>query len=286
MKLVLGTVQLGMNYGIQGHGQPSIEQALEILNTAYTAGVHTFDTASAYGTAEDVLGVFLNQPQIDKSLLKIISKFNSSIDKLEENIQICLASTGVKCLEGYMFHDAHYIFDAAAVRALERLKENNLTRKIGVSTYTPIQAMKALEYESIDIIQVPYNVFDRRLNACGFFESAKEKGVEVHARSVLLQGLLMMEPEHLPDHMTFALPYLKEFHRICDKYGVDTFSTAVKFVMYQSMIDYIVFGVDNILQLKQYISLDKKINHVLIKDLTENCVCTDDKVLMPNLWEK
>ena len=76
-KLCLGTVQFGMNYGIQGNGQPDLDKAVEILTTAYNAGIVTYDTASAYGSAEHVLNTFLSQPCIDREKVRIISKTKS-----------------------------------------------------------------------------------------------------------------------------------------------------------------------------------------------------------------
>ena len=287
MELALGTAQFGMNYGIQGNGKPSIKRSLGILNVAYAAGIHTFDTAFAYGTAEDVLREFLRQPQIDIMKTRIVSKVNSDIKKLEISLKMSLDRMELNCLEGYLFHDANQIFDPAAVSAMEVLKAKGLTKKIGVSIYTPIQAMKALEYAAIDIIQVPYNVFDRRLNLCGFFEKAKEKGVTIYARSALLQGLLVMEPERLPEHMAFAVPYLREFRNVCNQNGLEPFDAAVQYVLQNDYIDYLVFGVDNIEQLQQFIRLyfnSKPIDVVSGFNNIFNAV--EDKLIMPNLWGK
>ncbi len=285
MKLALGTVQFGMNYGIQTNGQPKIKQSIEILNKAYAAGICCFDTASAYGTAEKVLGEFLRQPQIEAEKLSVISKFNLNIEELESCINQSLCRLGIDCLDGYMFHDANNIFDPAAVSALEGLKIKGLTRKIGVSIYTPIQAMKALEYDAIDIIQVPYNVFDRRLDKCGFFKKAKEQGVIVYARSSLLQGLLAMKPEEIPEYMSFSLPYLRKFQNDCLESGLKPFEAAVQYVLQHEYIDYIVFGVDNIAHLEEYITLSSKTMPVNARQLFKDSFTeVEDKLVMPNLW--
>lgn len=115
-------------------------------------------------------------------------------------------------LEAFLFHNAEYIFDEAAVRALYCACQEGMAEKIGVSIYTPQEAMKALEYGEIEVIQIPYNVFDQRLDKCGFFEKAKKKGVEVYARSSMLQERLLMDLEGLPERMCFAKTYLR---RLC-----------------------------------------------------------------------
>lgn len=285
MKFALGTVQFGMNYGIQANEQPNIKQSIEILNKAYAAGICCFDTASAYGIAEKVLGEFLKQPHIKAEKISVISKCNLNIEELEACIKQSLCRLEIDCLEGYMFHNADYIFHPTAVNALEILKIKGLTKKIGVSVYTPVQAMKALEYDAIDIIQVPYNIFDRRLDNCGFFNKAKEQDVIIYARSSLLQGLLVMKPEELPEYMSFAAPYLRKFQNDCLKNGIKPFEAAIQYVLQHEYIDYIVFGVDNIAQLEEYISLSSKTMPVDVRQLFKDSFHeVEDKLVMPNLW--
>ena len=172
-ELCLGTVQFGMNYGVQGNEQPDLSKAVEILNAAYNAKIRTYDTASAYGTAEVVLNAFLSQSLIKREQVRIISKTKSSGEKVHNYIFECLTELGVKYLDGYLLHDANLIFNENAVNNLIHLKETGLAKEIGVSLYTPEQALKALDYDFIDIIQIPYNVLDRRLDKCNFLKKLR-----------------------------------------------------------------------------------------------------------------
>ena len=285
-KLCLGTVQFGMNYGIQGNGQPSASEAINILNTAYTAGIRAYDTAAAYGTAESVLHSFLSQPHVNRNTVKIISKTKSHDIGMIGDARCSLENLGVAYLDGCLLHDAKYVFDSASVLNLKLIKETGLSKEIGVSVYTPEEALKCLDYEFVDIIQVPYNVLDRRLDKCDFFVRAKEMGICVCVRSVLLQGLLMMNPSTLPQHMAFAVPVLSEFQEICRAHDLGYFEGAVGYVLQHPDIDYLVFGVDNISQLNEYISLSSENVRDDISDIfSSKFNNVDEKILMPNLWQ-
>ena len=285
-KLCLGTVQFGMNYGIQGNGQPSSTEAINILNKAYNAGIKAYDTAAAYGTAESVLKAFLSQPHINRNTVKIISKTKSHDTGMIDDAKCSLENLGADFLDGCLLHDAKYVFDSAAVQNLMSLKETGLSKEIGVSVYTPDEALKCLEYDFLDIIQAPYNVLDRRLDKCGFFEKAKEQGICVCVRSVLLQGLLMMNPSALPQHMGFAASVLSEFQEICRTHNLRYFEGAVGYVLQHPDIDYLVFGVDNISQLDEYISLASQNVRDDIADIfMSKFNDVDEKILMPNLWQ-
>ena len=287
-KLCLGTVQFGMNYGIQGNGQPDLEKAVEILKTAYNAGIVTYDTAAAYGSAEHVLNTFLSQPGIDREKIRIISKTQSADFKIIKDAQCSLNNLGIDYLDGCLLHDANLVFNEEAVQNLKQLKETGISKEIGISVYTPEQAQECLDYNYVDIIQVPYNILDRRLDKCGFFTRAKEAGLDVYVRSVLLQGLLMMNPETLPKHMKFAESYIRKYQNICDRNRIEYFDCAVGYVLEHPDIDYIVFGVDNLTQLNQYINLYSDLGrgkHNIGEMFGSVFDDVNEKVIMPNLWK-
>ncbi|MCR4792046.1 MAG: aldo/keto reductase [Lachnospiraceae bacterium] len=295
MNLCLGTAQFGLNYGIQSNGQPQEEAVFNMLSYAIDNGVTLLDTASAYGSAETVLGKYFSfcPSNIDK--VGVVSKLKP--DSFTENnkgewseiaiksAKSSLDTIGIKKFEAYLFHNATYIFNDKAVEALAKVKEVGLADRIGVSIYSPEEAMKALEYPSIGAIQIPYNVFDRRLDKAGFFEIAKEKDVLVFARSSLLQGLIMMDANELPEKVKYARGYIERFHSICKQYKVEPLQVAIGYVGCRSGIDYVVFGSDNIKQLEEYIELkDFSLPRELIQDISRAFENVEDKVVNPTLW--
>lgn len=295
MNYCLGTVQFGLNYGIQGNGKPESEELYEMLSYAMRNGINILDTASAYGAAEEILGgYFKSHPEMIQRV-GIVSKlkpdaFNDvDCSKWSEvaikNAKDSLTRMGVRILEAYLFHNSKYIFDEKAVIALNAVKEEGLAKCIGVSTYSPEEAMKALDYPQITAIQIPYNVFDHRLDKCGFFTKAKEQNVLVFARSSLLQGLVMMNPDNLPDKVKFAKAYLKRFLKICKDSKLTPLETAVGYVGQKQEIDYVVFGVDNLEQLQAFLSLkEKPISEIAINRIDIEYDNVEERLINPVLW--
>ena len=203
-----------------------------------------------------------------------------------ENAENSLNRLGIKRFSSYLFHNAAHIFDRDAVDALYAVKEAGLTDQIGVSVYNPEEAMKALDYPYIEAIQIPYNVFDRRLDKCGFFSLAKTKRVIVYARSSLLQGLAVMNPDNLPERVSFARDYLIQYDSLCKEYSIPKLNVAIGYVAQKSAIDYIVFGVDNKKQLEEYLSMSHQtLPAELIERLDEVFDDVSEKFVNPVLWK-
>ncbi len=295
MDFCLGTVQLGMRYGIQNSERPSPSEVVDILSAALNVGIHYFDTAAAYGEAEQVLGTFAAENLEQAKHMNIISKlrpeaFEDAPCEKWKTIAIQQAKESAKRvrttqLTAYLFHKASFIFDTTAVEALDVVRKEGIAKRIGVSVYSPKEALKALEYPQIGIIQVPYNVFDQRLDQCGFFDMAKKQGVQIFARSSLLQGLLAMQPSRLPRHMDFAKPYLLKFLSICDDYCLSPLQAAIGYVASHPHIDYVVFGVDNTRQLFEYSAvLREKLPSQVRDTLADVFHEVDEKLVNPSFW--
>jgi len=286
-----------MQYGIQKNGQPGHVEAEHILLNALDAGINCFDTAAAYGEAEHILGNFALQYPKKAKEMNIISKLSPNAfqnvphEKWKtvavQQAKVSLKRIGAEQLTAYLFHNASYIFDTAAVDALDCVRKEGLAQQIGVSVYSPEEAVRALEYPQIGVIQVPYNVFDQRLDRCNFFTMAKKRCVQIFARSSLLQGLAIMQPSELPAHMAFAAPYLSSFLEICNRYDISPLHAAVSYVVSHPCIDYVVFGVDSSRQLSEYLAATKMelpspIRNVFINAFRE----VDKKLVNPSLWNE
>lgn len=295
MELCLGTVQLGMRYGIQNNGRPDRKEIDAILSAALENGICWFDTAPVYGEAESILGRYISEHPERAEHMRIISKLAANaffgIPRKDwsravlEHIQTTLERLHKQCIAVYMFHNAAHIFDADAVKALETARQEGLAERIGVSIYTPEEAMRALAYPQISVIQIPYNVFDRRLDRCGFFAEAKKKNVRIYARSTLLQGLLTMTPEQLPVHMKFAAPYVEKFHSICIRGSISPLRAAVGFVKSHQDIHYLVFGSDNEKQLHEYLSIAAEtLSPKVVNELNNEFDVVEERLVNPSLW--
>jgi aryl-alcohol dehydrogenase-like predicted oxidoreductase len=276
MRLCLGTVQFGLKYGIAGNEQPNLSSCVEMLDYAYQNGITTFDTASAYGTAEDVLGEFIKQKAIKQSGIEIISKIKPDIFK-EENrkswyseaknaVTMSIKKLNVECLDGYMLHNASKIYDEEVIETLFRLKKEGYVKRIGASVYNPDEANKTFSYRDAEIVQLPYNIFDQRLDREGFFKSQIITNKKIYARSAYLKGLLLMPINEIPAYLAQAVPLVKRFDELCKEYGISRELAAINFVKSNRNIDYLVFGVDSIKQLKVLIEM---FNTVVVRNIIE-----------------
>ena len=256
-KLCLGTVQFGMRYGIHNTlgRQPTEEEVFGILDAALDAGVCMFDTASAYGTSEELLGRY----GLAARGGQIISKLHPAVEgerrDVRDEVQRSLTRLSVTSFYCYMLHRVEDLDDASVMDAMEDAKARGWTDKIGVSIYSPDDAMRAAEDSRIDVIQVPYNVLDQRLDDCGFFEYAKENQKEVFARSTFLQGLLLMSPADAETKVAGSGVYVERFQSMAAEDGFLPREAAMLYALCHAGISYVVFGVDTSAQLRANTSL-------------------------------
>ncbi|MGD0328629.1 MAG: aldo/keto reductase [Minisyncoccia bacterium] len=266
-KLVLGTVQLGMKYGLNNtHGQPTKKESFAILDAALAVGITTFDTAYAYGTSEDILGAWIQERSL-AGKVHIISKMKPHVlndypdgtkaaDIVRRELVKSLQRLHVESLDGYLFHSPYYIYLHHMVEGLQKARDAGMVKNIGVSIYDEPEALQAVEL-GVDYVQVPYNAFDQRLDATDFFGIAKKNNVTVFARSPFLQGLVLMRPNQLPKHLSYIQPYLEQFIEIIGRYHLSPVQAALLFANEHCRADYIVFGVETLSQLKENIATVK-----------------------------
>lgn len=296
-KMVLGTVQLGLKYGISNFkGKPSREESLAILGRAYDQGIRMFDTASAYGDAEDILGEFLASRKLADQV-KIISKLEPNCVPqnntdvaciIEMKMRSSLSRLRLEALDGYLLHTSPYIFRQEIVDALHQCKNKGLVKNIGVSIYREDEALAAARSPLIDYIQIPYSIFDQRLNQTEFFQIANANGKKVFARTAFLQGLIFMNESKIPDYLSGAKAYLKEFDEIIGRYGLSRLEAALMFSALKPGIDHIVFGVDNMEQLQKDIEVAAHARYYpeCAAELQDRFSHIDKSIIFPSLWKK
>ena len=296
-KLVLGTVQFGLNYGINNfNGKPSREKSLAMLEFAFKKGVRTFDTAYAYGDAEEILGEFSRDRKPGEEI-KIITKLKpNAIEESESesskvitaNLQESLKRLKRNYVDGYLLHTPGYIREERVVKVLSDLKKQGLVKNIGVSIYEEADAIFAAKLDEVDYIQIPYSIFDQRLDKTDFFQIAKKNGKTVFGRSAFLQGLFFMPEAKIPDHLAKAKAYFLELDKIISKYNLSRQQAAFLFSLKNKNIDYVVFGVDNLEQLEEDINLAERHPdaEACLKELRDKFVKIEKNIIFPSLWKK
>lgn len=297
-ELCLGTAQLGMQYGINNKvGKLHKESVFEILDTAIENNIRMWDTASIYGEAEALLGEYLVAHRETTKDVKIISKQCQSVDGLDhkavekcirEELQQSLRSLHRECLDGYLLHSYREIDNSDTISVLRELKSEGLVRAIGVSVYEIDEAEKAIEGGVIDYLQMPCNVFDQRGLISGVFQRAKEKGITVFTRSAFLQGLLMMKEEEIPAYLNDIIPYVTKFDQILTEYKIERKHAVLKYILSQSVIDYMVFGVETKGQLEEIVQETKEevLSEAFIKEIQESFSDISAELILPINWKK
>ena len=294
-KLCLGTVQFGMKYGINNkHGQPSRADSFEMLDLALSKGIHIFDTAQAYGEAEELLGEYIESRKV-KNEVRVISKLRPNIFQdhsrdilhtMEDEIYKSIKKLNIDKLQGFLLHTPEYVYNPKIVESLIRCKEKGLVEHVGISVYNVEEGIEAINTGVMDYIQLPYSVLDQRFMKDDFMKKAKSSGITVFARSALLQGLYTMKKEEIPSYLSKAIIHIEEIEKIVNKYEVDKISALLHFVCDNEWIDYLVFGVDTKEQLQ--IDIDYITRGRIPKDLIEEIKMKfqniDNSIILPSLW--
>ena len=262
MKIALGSVQFGIPYGVSNNeGKTSKKQALSILNFAQKKGIRTIDTAPSYGDSERVLGKLFEGEEWDITTKTL--PFNSKsineeqIEQLRSVFRESLVSLHKKSIYGLLVHSCNDLLKPGGekiFREMERLREIGMVKKIGVSAYSSKQIAAILGKFNIDLIQLPINILDQRLVSGGQLTRLKNHGVEIHARSVFLQGLLLMSPNNIPSWFDPVRGVLESFHKEAKKRNMSVLQLALSFVQSIDEIDKVIVGVNTLRQLQEVVS--------------------------------
>lgn len=298
MKLGLGTVQFGLPYGITNtEGQVSQQEAARILSFAKQSGITVLDTAAAYGNSEKVLGSLLSghdqeQPFriISKTIpLRCTSIGDAELTRVQGGLTASLTDLCVDKVSGVLVHHADDILVAGGERIydlLQRWKSDGKTEKVGVSVYTSKQVETVLERYQIDLIQIPFNVLDQRLLENGLIAELKRRGVEIHARSVFLQGMLLIGLDQIPPMLERLRPVLERFDLLAKNAGMSRLEAALNFIQTSNFIDYAIVGALSVLQLQPVYEALRRLN--ACANLTAIDYATlkvsDERLINPALW--
>lgn len=291
-RLVLGTAQLGMPYGIANRtGQPDFETAVSLIKTAWEYGIREFDTAQAYGQSEAVLGRALSSLGISNEA-RIITKLDPKLEfRQGQNIKRAahksLERLQVPCLYGITLHREEWLanLNCGLEKSLQTLVLEGIAQHLGVSLYTPAMALQALASDSMDMIQVPANILDRRFAVAGVFDLARETGKQVYIRSVFLQGLLLMNPEELPANMAFAKPTLNKLDNLCAQYKLSRQKIALLYIKWKYPQARIIIGAETPTQIEQNLNIWRNNSTSIFEtNRFDSLSIADEGIINPAFW--
>ncbi len=258
-RLALGTVQFGLPYGIANQGgQVGGEEAAAIVSRAWAMGFDTLDTAIAYGESERRLGdIGVGRWQVISKLPALPEPCADVVGWVETAVASSLERLRIPRLRGLLVHHSLQLLGPqgeALHRALVALKEEGRVEKVGVSIYNPAELDALPPHFHLDLVQAPFNVLDRRLATSGWLSRLHASGIEVHVRSVFLQGLLLMDPLKRPAAFDRWRPLWEIWHRWLDERALTPVQGCVGFALSRPEIARVIVGVDTVAHLQEIVA--------------------------------
>jgi aryl-alcohol dehydrogenase-like predicted oxidoreductase len=287
-KLALGTAQFGMSYGIANqHGKIKLENIKDIIKTAREKNIDLVDTAISYGNSENIIGKigildfkFVTKlPSLPKIKVANISFW------VEDQIKLSLKRLGIQSLYGLLVHRSEDLLGdkgETILNALNNLKSRGLIKKIGISIYESSELEKLTNQIKLDIVQAPLNIVDQRLINSGWLSKLYEADVEVHIRSVFLQGLLLMSKQNRPNKFNRWKNLWKMWHEWLNDNRITALEATLRYALSIKEISKVIVGVDSKDQLEQIVISSEGILPKIPLEL-----CTNDvNLLNPTNWTK
>ncbi len=293
-RLVLGTAQLGMAYGVANtSGRPDAQASAALVRAAWDHGIRYFDTAQHYGASEAVLGACLDampDPQEARVVTKLApTRDFATPEAVAAAVRESRQRLGLERLEGVMLHAESRLdaWDRVFAPGFATLAASGEIVSSGVSLYAPRRALEALDRPGCSIIQIPANVLDRRFEREGVFAKAARRGARVFVRSVFLQGLLLMEPAALPPGLAAAAGFLDRYRGLCRRFGLSPRTLALAYARERYPEACILFGAETPAQVLQNVA---DWNHVLphgAMTAVEAAFAEEapEEVVNPSLWD-
>lgn len=284
-KIGIGSAQWGMNYGVSNtKGRTSESEVNSILSFAKKANIQIIDTAHNYGISEKIIGKYTDNyfkiitktPHLESNLILqddinfLKKSFYQSLTNLKKDKIYCL-----------LIHNIRDLFKEGSekiINYLYDLKRDNFVEKIGISIYPDCDIRKILGIISVDIIQLPINVFDQRLLQNGTIDLIKSFGIEIHARSIFLQGLLLTK--NYPEYFKRWSNEINNWKNFCFEKNKSPLEISLNFINNLNQIDNLIIGIEDLSQLKEIIN---SLNTNQVIDLSK-FASSNENLVNPNNW--
>lgn len=285
-KIVLGAAQFGQKYGILNRFErPDENEVNKIIKFARANGVCTLDTAMDYGVSEQVLG------KIGISDFSLITKLSplpgSNIDVdtwLDAKINQSFKYLDINTLCGLLVHRTNDLIQDRSkrlIKSLKRIKNEGHVKKIGISAYSPAEVVKIWKIFKFDLLQIPLNIFDRRFEESGILNELHNEGVEIHARSIFLQGLLLLKKDELPAKFRTWVGHWDKYHTFLLQENFEPLRLCLSYPLSLPELDKIVIGVDSVSHLKDIVKIiQSDFKFVNISQLKSD----DEELIDASLW--
>ena len=284
-KLVMGSVQFGLDYGINNRrGKIPQRETFDILTYASRNGLVFLDTSYAYGDSEIVLGEYIKQSNRKFNIISKLPKNKSGNSK--DIFHQSLNRLHTDKLYGYLIHHFDFFLENRNIWCdMRQIKEEGLVEKIGFSLYYPGELDYILDKNiDFDIIQFPFSILDQRF--VPYLQKLKEMNKEIHVRSVFLQGLVFKPACELSDRFLKIKSKLDILNKYSDELNTSISSICLNFALLNPLIDRVIIGVDsleNLMENLQGLSHKEKVKMIYsnLISLKED----DENIILPINWK-
>jgi len=284
MKLALGTVQFGLDYGISNNdGEVKLSEVKRILAYAQEQGITTLDTASAYGSSEKKLGQINSINEF--SIITKIANLNSK-SSVKNHIIHSLKKLHIDSLDAVLFHQPMELISSPSsikwFEELQQLKYDGTIKKLGVSVYTAEQLRAITNQFDVDIVQLPFNCLDQRFSHSGWLKNLHDKKIEIHCRSVFLQGLLLQDKHQMTNYFLQYRDTLCSFWSKAEQLGVSKLELSLAIACNNPYINKIIVGCCSYEQLKEIVEAYQTAQQLDIE--FEHLASNDEMLIIPSNW--
>jgi aryl-alcohol dehydrogenase-like predicted oxidoreductase len=282
-RIVLGGAQLGLPYGILNGGETlSSEEVARILDTAVDHGIDSIDTAIAYGQSESVIGeTAQNRFNIISKLPPLPSEVSNVSEWVHMQVDASLARLNCKSLDALLLHRPQDLVEqhgAELYAAINSLKIKKIIQRFGISIYAPDELDGIIGKFDIDVVQAPLNVFDRRI--LGVIDQLTARNIEVHVRSVFLQGVLIASPKDRPQRFQPWSEHFSRFDTWVHSTGVSAMACCLAFALQQPGVAKLVIGTTSAESLAEIMNSVPNMYLEVPADLQSS----SEKLIDPRVW--
>ncbi len=258
MRLAIGTAQFGLSYGVANQGgKVPLDEVKKILARARQSGINLLDTAIAYGDSENVLGrVGISEWKVVTKLPIIPLETTDLYDWIHNQVQQSIERLNCESVDTVLLHRPEQLLSdrgSEILFALRALRTNKLSKKIGISIYSPSELDHFNVAQNFDVIQAPLNILDRSLIESGWLNKLNQLQIEVHVRSIFLQGLLLMNSEERPPNFSKYSNLWLEWDRWLAKNNFSAVEGCLAFINSIQGLDSVLVGIETAEQLNEII---------------------------------
>lgn len=284
-RVAIGTAQFGSKYGVANQsGMVSSENAKKIMHEAFSYGANTLDTAISYGVSEKILGeIGVNSWEVISKLPRIPDGTEDIFGHILQQVEASLERLNIDSLGGLLIHDPSQLLERSGYliyKTLCDMRQQGLVKSIGISIYDPQDLDELTRNMDFNIVQGPFSVFDQRMLNSGWLDELEKRNIAFHARSVFLQGLLLMKKR--PPFFFRWVKIFESWDSWLSEEGITPLGGALYCALSNPAIKKIILGLDSLEQLKEVRNEIKKMENINLHIPQFNA--QDPVLINPSKW--